>query len=186
MDDSLVTRVSLVSGSALPKYCQTAVLWISSKLEVTPWYTSAYVRHTLGDSVTQRRCRQYDENYPENNLIFFPTEESWTPTTRPQRLPHSDRFPPRYAATPCQQTERPARKNASKPQNRQRKPQATQNAANQSTMDQYIAPGSTQRHLNTGTNPNMNPADAAAPTDPTLPSLDLPDWGAEPHPQGWN
>ena len=134
----------------------------------------------------QRRCGQYDENYPKNNLIFFPTEESWTLTTRPQRLPHSDRFPPRYAATPRQQTERPTRENASKPQNKQRKQQTTRNVANQTTLDQYIASESTQRHLNAGTIPNLNPADAAAPTDPTHPSLDLPDWGAEPHPQGWN
>ena len=53
MDASLVTRAPPVSGSALPKYCQLAVLWILSKLEVTPRYTLAYVRHMLGDSVTQ-------------------------------------------------------------------------------------------------------------------------------------
>ena len=135
----------------------------------------------------RRRCGQYDENYPENNLVFFPTEENWTLIPRPQRLPHSERFPARHAVAPLQHPERQARVNTSKPQNRQRKQQATRAVANQSTMDQYIAPGSTQRHTKTGTNPNRNHADTAAPTDPPNPSLDLQasEWGAEPHPQGW-
>ena len=51
---TLVTRAPPISGSALPKYCQIAVLWILSMLGVTPRYTLAYVRHTLGDSVTLR------------------------------------------------------------------------------------------------------------------------------------
>ena len=52
VDVSLVTRALLVSGSALPKYCRIAVLWTQSKSDETPRYTLAYVRHTLGDSVT--------------------------------------------------------------------------------------------------------------------------------------
>jgi hypothetical protein len=31
------------------------------------------------------RCEQYDENYPENNLPYFPTEETWTLTPCPGR-----------------------------------------------------------------------------------------------------
>jgi hypothetical protein len=31
----------------------------------------------------QRRCDQYDENYPENNLTYFPTVEEWTLTPNP-------------------------------------------------------------------------------------------------------
>ena len=54
MDVSLVTRALLVSGSVLPKCHQITALWIPPKLGVTPRHTPAYVRHTLGDSVTGR------------------------------------------------------------------------------------------------------------------------------------
>ena len=43
-----------------------------------------------------RRCKNFDTLHPENNMIFFPTEEGWTLTTRPDRIPLEERFPQRY------------------------------------------------------------------------------------------
>ena len=136
----------------------------------------------------RRRCGQYDENYPENNLIFFPSDESWTLISRPQKLQHSERFPARYAVAPLHQPERPTRENVPKTLNKQRKQHAARNMANQSTMDQYIAPGNSQRHTNTGMSQNQIHADAAASTDATFPSLDFhtPGLGSEPDPHGWD
>ena len=45
----------------------------------------------------QRKITQFDEINPENVLTYFPTEESWTLTARPERVPLEDRFPSRYA-----------------------------------------------------------------------------------------
>lgn len=46
-----------------------------------------------------RRCAQFDENYPENDLPYFPTEEEWTLTPRPNKIPIPEKFPAKYAAT---------------------------------------------------------------------------------------
>ena len=45
----------------------------------------------------QRKIVQFDEIHPENALTYFPTEENWTLTARPERIPLEDRFPSRYA-----------------------------------------------------------------------------------------
>ena len=44
-----------------------------------------------------RRCKLFDESHPENNMVYFPTEEDWTLTTRPDRIPLEERFPQRFA-----------------------------------------------------------------------------------------
>jgi hypothetical protein len=44
-----------------------------------------------------RRCKLYDENHPENKMVYFPTDEAWTLTTRPDRIPIEERFPQRFA-----------------------------------------------------------------------------------------
>jgi hypothetical protein len=44
-----------------------------------------------------RRCANYNEKFPENNMVYFPTEQEWTLTTRPSRIPLEERFPQRYA-----------------------------------------------------------------------------------------
>ena len=65
--------------------------------------------HTSWDCncpVFRRRCGQFNENYPENNLTYFPTEENLTLTPRLQRLQHTDKFPASYAVAPLQQSER--------------------------------------------------------------------------------
>ena len=44
-----------------------------------------------------RKCKIYNEKHPENNLVYFPTDEEWTLTTRPDRIPLEERFPQRFA-----------------------------------------------------------------------------------------
>lgn len=44
-----------------------------------------------------RRCKIFDERHPENNMVYFPTDEGWTLTTRPDRIPLDERFPQRFA-----------------------------------------------------------------------------------------
>jgi hypothetical protein len=44
-----------------------------------------------------RRCLILDERNPENAMPYFPTENDWTFTTRPSRIPLDQRFPSKYA-----------------------------------------------------------------------------------------
>ena len=44
-----------------------------------------------------RRRATCDERNPENEMPFFPTEQDWTLTTRPIRIPLDERFPQRFA-----------------------------------------------------------------------------------------
>ena len=69
----------------------------------------------------RRRCDQFDENYPENNLPYFPTEEDWTLIQRPNKIQRAEKFPTRYAATPLQQQGQPNRVHANKAQGNQRR-----------------------------------------------------------------
>jgi hypothetical protein len=41
----------------------------------------------------RRRCASYDEKYPENTMVYFPTEQDWTLMSRPPRIPLDERFP---------------------------------------------------------------------------------------------
>ena len=44
-----------------------------------------------------RKCEEYSGFHPENNLTYFPTDEDWTLTTRPSKLPYEDKFPAQLA-----------------------------------------------------------------------------------------
>jgi hypothetical protein len=46
----------------------------------------------------------HNEKYPENKLQFFPTDEEWTLTTRPDKIPLENRFPQCYAVNSLQTT----------------------------------------------------------------------------------
>lgn len=62
----------------------------------------------------RRRCIIYDERHPENKMVYFPTEQDWTLTTRPDRIPLEERFPRDLAVN---SHPRPTR-NTSKPSER--------------------------------------------------------------------
>ena len=89
----------------------------------------------------RRRCGQYDDNYLENSLPYFPTEEEWTLTPRPSRLQQEERFPARYAVATYQQPEPAYRAPMNKPHGKQRKQKGSKPPGNQYTMDCYIGPG---------------------------------------------
>lgn len=44
-----------------------------------------------------RRCEIYNDRFPENNMVYFPTDQDWTLASRPSRIPVEDRFPAKYA-----------------------------------------------------------------------------------------
>ena len=117
-----------------------------------------------------RRCDQFDENYPENNLPYFPSKESWTLTPRPNKLHRSEKYPSRYAVTPLQQPERAAREAPTKAKGRHPKQKSSKLPPNQSTMDQFVHTGNTQP-TEQGKLTNMEEADTAAFTNIDFPPL---------------
>ena len=134
-----------------------------------------------------RRCDQYDENYPENSLPYFPSEESWTLTPRPSKLQRAEKFPAKYAVAPLQQQRRTDREAPSKAQNKHPKQRNAKLPPNQATLDMFINAGNAQK-TDMSTSPNLNDADAAAPSDldsvyPTFNYIN-PYGGYEP--RGWN
>ena len=40
-----------------------------------------------------RKCAEYSSFHPENNLVYFPTDEDWTTTARPNKIAFEDKFP---------------------------------------------------------------------------------------------
>lgn len=135
----------------------------------------------------RRRCDQFDENYPENNLPYLPSEEGWTLIPRPNKLHRAEKFPAKYAVVALQQAEHTNKDAPTKVQNRHPKQRSSKRPANQSTIDQYITTESTQA---TGqSNPSKsNKADAAALSYAEFPTLNhkylTPEEGHEP--QGWD
>jgi hypothetical protein len=114
---------------------------------------------------------QFDENYPENNLPYFPTEEEWTLMPCPDRLQLSEKFPARYvvSAYPLSRQNKwlPDPRTAQK----QRKCKQAKLPANQSTMDCYFSPDNTHRSENANI---LNTDHSAAPgrLDTTTPLYD--------------
>ena len=107
-----------------------------------------------------RRCEQYDENYLENNLLYFPMGEDWTLTPCPCKLQRNKKFPVQYVVSPYHHPKQSNHMLASKPIGKQCK-QQTKVPENQCTMDCYIDHGNLQR-MDSGTIPPPENADAAA------------------------
>jgi hypothetical protein len=95
----------------------------------------------------QRRCDQYDENYPENNLTYFPTVEEWTLTPQPNRYQYAEKFPPRFGVSSIPQQSQYQHTRAPMPKvvHRQRRQPMLKPLPNQSTMDKFVTAGNSQR-----------------------------------------
>lgn len=129
-----------------------------------------------------RRCAQYDENYPENNLPYFPSNEEWMLTPRPNRLQFSEKFPARYSisAYPLpSQTHWPQTNRNTGKQWKQQKART-----NQSTIDQFIGPSSAPGMAgNAETNHGLDFIDDTPGNH--FPDFDRTNFGASPQPEGW-
>ena len=132
----------------------------------------------------QRRCAQYDENYPENNLTYFPTHEDWTLTPQPNRYQFQEKFPSRFGVTYLPPPRQSNRMPATGPSGRQRRQRAIKLPPNQSTMDNYFASGSNQQQPN-GSTDRAGPLQGAEDLDTTAPYYDC-DLGEEPRPNAWD
>ena len=132
----------------------------------------------------RRRCDQFDKNYPENNLPYFPSEERWMLIPRPSKIPRAEKFPAKYAVAAIQNPEHTDCGALTKNQSRHPKQRAPKVPPNQSTMDQYITTGNT-KIAELDIQVSSNNADATAFTEMFPPlNYNNPKEGCEP--QGWD
>jgi hypothetical protein len=52
-----------------------------------------------------RRCMITDKRNPENGMPYYPTEQEWTLTVRPNRIPLDERYPQRFAVNSLPNTD---------------------------------------------------------------------------------
>ena len=93
-----------------------------------------------------QRHAQYDENYPENELTYFPTGEDWMLTPQPSKVPLSEKFLQMYNVNPIPTCQPPQPQMNGQP-SRQCRQKAIKLPPNQNTMDRYITAGSSQPHF---------------------------------------
>jgi hypothetical protein len=86
----------------------------------------------------QRKSAQFDEMHPENALTYFPTEESWTLTARPERIPLDDRFPSKYAVGSLPPPNRTKKQMPTREIERRQKKKQHNSDGTQRTLDRYV------------------------------------------------
>ena len=110
------------------------------------------------------RCMQFDENFPENDLPYFPTGEDWTMIPCPNKLPLPEKFPAKYSTSQPHQPNQAPRA-PTNTQGKQQRRKAAPIPENQSTLDQFVAPGIPQWAANE--------------------DYDRTNFGVSPIPEGW-
>ena len=86
----------------------------------------------------QRKIAQFDEIHPENVLTYFPTNESWTLTARPERVPLDERFPSKYAVGSLPPPSQTRRAPPTRELGRKQKHKRRNTGKNQGTLDGFL------------------------------------------------
>ena len=86
-----------------------------------------------------RKCAEYSNFHPENNLIYFPTDEDWTMTTRPYQLPLTDKFPNHYNVGSLPPPNRTARQLPTRPIGKKDKHSNKNNGSSQNVVESFFA-----------------------------------------------
>ena len=109
----------------------------------------------------RRRCAIYDERYPDNKMVYFPTDQDWMLSTKPDRVPLEERFLARFAVNSL-----PTTSNRRQPKPTVRLPPTNHSGARGSsnphgkrntTQRQHSSEGVTERILHTGSRPKLVP-----------------------------
>jgi hypothetical protein len=94
-----------------------------------------------------RKCIEYSNFHPENNLVYFPTDEDWTMTTRPFKIPVEDKFPTRYNMCSLPLPNQKARLLPTRPIGRKTKQHNNKNGEGQAVIEKFF----TNKHTDTQT-----------------------------------
>ena len=95
-----------------------------------------------------RKCDEYSNFHPENNLIYFPTDEDWTLTTRPGQIPFEDKFPTHQVIGSLPPPNRTARQLPTRPIGKKGKRPNLANDNSQAVLEKFfdklVSPPGTQ------------------------------------------
>lgn len=128
-----------------------------------------------------RRRMQYDDNYPENGLTYFPTGEEWTLTPQPDKLSHSEKFPPMFKVTTLPP---PRQNNHAQIPGKQQRQRAIKLPPNQNILDRYVYSEGSQPQLNERED-YAGDTRSMADTDMSSPYFEC-KLGQEPQPGAWD
>jgi hypothetical protein len=89
-----------------------------------------------------RWCIRHNERHPENDMIYFPTEEEWTLTARPVRIPIDEHFPAHYTVAslppPNNKQHLPPTCPITKHPKQPHKPHKDDHTTEQATLDRFL------------------------------------------------
>ena len=85
-----------------------------------------------------RKCDEYNNFHPENNLVYFPTDEDWTLTARPGQIPFEDKFPTRLAIGSLPLPNRTARQLPTRPIGKKGKRSNNNNDNSQAVLEKFF------------------------------------------------
>ena len=86
-----------------------------------------------------RKCDEYSGFHPENNLLYFLTEEEWTLTIHPERLPIEDKFPNHFTVGSLPQPNHTQRQLPSRPiEKKSKRPGNASNDAGQAVLTSFF------------------------------------------------
>ena len=97
------------------------------------------------------KCDKYSRFHPENHLIYLPTDEDWTLTVRPEKIPMEDKFPAKFTVGSLSLPSHTQRQLPTCPIGRRSK-RANQNSTSQAVMENYFG-----LLVRSQTNPNDTP-----------------------------
>jgi hypothetical protein len=84
-----------------------------------------------------RKCDEYSGFHPENNLLYFPTDEDWTLTMRPDKLPLEDKFPTHFTVSSLPPPDRTQRQLPSRPIGKKSK-RPSNNDTSQAVLENFF------------------------------------------------
>jgi hypothetical protein len=85
-----------------------------------------------------RKCDEYSKFHPENNLVYFPTDENWTTTSRPALIPFEERFPTRYTVGSLPMPNRAERQLPTRPIGKRNKRSNNNNDSSQAVLEKFF------------------------------------------------
>ena len=115
-----------------------------------------------------RKCDEYSNFHPENNLVYFPTDEDWTVTTRPFKVPFEDKFPARFNVASLPLPNQKARLPPTRPIVKRNKRRNNNNEAGQAVLENFFVNEPADTHTEPGELPEAQGDDSEYEYDTQL------------------
>ena len=128
-----------------------------------------------------RRCAIIDERNTENEMPYFPTDQDWTLTVRPNRVPLDVRFPQRYAVNSLPYTGKKRQEVNPRP------PRANKNDVSRELHNHWQkAKSGAKQHTNPNYIPLNRTGEAGAPPGASVPEYTSATEGPQQNPNAMN